>query len=139
MDIVAKGGNLLLNIAPGPDGTWDDGAYDLLQDIGDWMEINHEAIYETRAMKPYKENNICYTQKKDGRIFLFYLTKDGEDIMPFSISITQFCPEKGSHVKFLGTNTNLKWKKSGSGTIITIPEKFQKKPPCKYAWVMEVE
>ena len=33
-DIVAKGGNLLLNIGPGPDGTWYDEAYDRLSGGG---------------------------------------------------------------------------------------------------------
>ncbi len=73
VDIVAKGGNLLLNIAPSPEGEWQQGAYDLLQEYADWMKINSEAIYETRAMAPYKEGNICMTQKEDGTMyFLLY-------------------------------------------------------------------
>ena len=75
VDIVAKGGNLLLNIAPGPEGQWHEGAYQLLSEIGDWMKVNNEAIYETRAIAPYKEGNICFTQKKDGSIYLIYLSR----------------------------------------------------------------
>ena len=30
IDVVAKGGNLLLNVAPSPEGEWQQGAYDLL-------------------------------------------------------------------------------------------------------------
>ncbi|MFA7228043.1 MAG: alpha-L-fucosidase, partial [Melioribacteraceae bacterium] len=40
IDIVSKGGNLLLNIAPSPEGTWDDDAYARLREIGAWMRIN---------------------------------------------------------------------------------------------------
>ena len=50
VDIVIKGGNLLLNIAPGPLGQWHDDAYKLLEDIGAWMKVNGEAIYGTRAL-----------------------------------------------------------------------------------------
>ena len=74
VDIVCKGGNLLLNIAPGPDGTWHKDAYSLLDDIGDWMKINDEAIYETRAIAPYKESNICYTnKKKSNTVYAIYM------------------------------------------------------------------
>jgi alpha-L-fucosidase len=38
--IVSRGGNLLLNIAPGPDGDWNPVAYQRLQDIADWVKIN---------------------------------------------------------------------------------------------------
>lgn len=38
VDIVAKGGNLLLNVAPGPEGEWQKGAYDLLEEYRNgWM------------------------------------------------------------------------------------------------------
>jgi len=63
VDIVAKGGNLLLNVAPGPDGKWHDGAYELFEEIGNWMDVNSEAIYETRAIAPYKEGKVCLTKK----------------------------------------------------------------------------
>lgn len=43
-DIVAKGGNLLLNIGPGPDGTWYEEAYSRFNEIGAWLKINGDAI-----------------------------------------------------------------------------------------------
>ena len=67
VDIVSKGGNLLLNVAPGPEGNWHDEAYERLNDIGEWMKINGEAIYGTRAIEPYKDSRICFTNKKNSR------------------------------------------------------------------------
>ncbi len=51
--IVSRGGNLLLNIGPSPDGDWDDTAYARLKEIGAWMAINSEAIYSTHPIRPY--------------------------------------------------------------------------------------
>jgi len=48
-DISSKGGNFLLNIGPKPDGTFPQEAIDRLNDIGDWMDVNSESIYETKA------------------------------------------------------------------------------------------
>ena len=50
-DVVSKGGNLLLNIGPGPDGAWHDAAYDRLAALGAWMKVNGEAIYGTRPSR----------------------------------------------------------------------------------------
>jgi alpha-L-fucosidase len=44
IDIVEKGGNLFLNIAPSPEGLFDEMALAKLHEIGDWMSINGEAI-----------------------------------------------------------------------------------------------
>ena len=52
VDVVAKGGNLLLNIGPSPDGEWASDAYDRLRGMTAWMNVNSEAIYETRAISP---------------------------------------------------------------------------------------
>jgi alpha-L-fucosidase len=51
--IVSRGGNFLLNIGPGPDGDWDPVAYSRLKDIGNWMAINGEGIYNSKPMVPY--------------------------------------------------------------------------------------
>lgn len=49
VDIVSKGGNLLLNIGPKPDGTIQPEFVDRLNAIGEWMDDYAEAIYGTTA------------------------------------------------------------------------------------------
>lgn len=47
VDRVSKNGYLLLNVGPKPDGTIPEGARKVLLEMGAWLEINGEAIYET--------------------------------------------------------------------------------------------
>lgn len=49
VDIVSKGGNLLLNVGPRPDGTIQKEFVDRLKAIGNWMDRHGEAIYGTTA------------------------------------------------------------------------------------------
>lgn len=140
VDIVCKGGNLLLNIGPAPDGTWPDDAYDRLEKMGDWMDVNSEAIYETRAIEPYKEAKICYTRKKDtNTVYAIYLAEENEEEMPSEIMLYSFQPEKGSKVSLLGADENISWKTSGNGTLISIPESIRENPPCNYAWTFKLD
>jgi alpha-L-fucosidase len=137
-DIVSKGGNLLLNIAPGPDGNWDEGAYKLLEEIGGWMKVNQEAIYETRAVEPYKEGKVCLTQKKDGNTYAIYLGEENETSPPSKIWMSAVCPADGSKLKMLGTSVELKWEKVGNGFSVEIPSEIRENPPCNYAWVINL-
>ncbi|NMB72655.1 MAG: alpha-L-fucosidase, partial [Bacteroidales bacterium] len=136
-DIVGKGGNLLLNIAPGPDGTWQQGAYDLLKEYGAWLKINGEAIYGSRILPPCKEGKVVMTRGKDGSAYFIYLA-DEKEPFPATVKIQSHRPASGASVTLLGTKGNLSWKPDGNGFIITIPERIQKNPPCKYAWVIKV-
>ncbi|HRD52003.1 MAG TPA: alpha-L-fucosidase [Flavobacteriales bacterium] len=43
--VVSRGGSLLLNVAPGPDGQLDSTAYVRLKEVGEWLKVNGEAIY----------------------------------------------------------------------------------------------
>ncbi len=47
-DIVSKNGNLLLNVGPCADGSFHPAAVKELERLGDWLQLNGEAIYATR-------------------------------------------------------------------------------------------
>ena len=66
-DVVAKGGNLLLNVGPDADGNLPREALQRMEAIGKWLEKNGYAIYGTRPLYPYCEGNVRYTQSKDGK------------------------------------------------------------------------
>lgn len=138
VDIVAKGGNLLLNIAPTPDGEWQDGAYRLLKDYEYWMTINSEGIYNSTTLAPYKENNICMTQQKNGNAYFFYMTKEGETIMPAIITVNAHQPIEGGIVKLLGYDLPLRWTKNGKGFTVNIPKKLRNNPPSQFVWTLKV-
>ncbi len=138
VDIVAKGGNLLLNIAPTPEGEWQQGAYDLLAEFGAWINVNGEGIYNSKTLAPYKENNICMTQQDNGNAYFFYMCEEGETTMPSEITITSHQPKKGTKVNLLGYNRALKWKAEGEGFKISIPKSLQNKPLSDYVWTFKV-
>lgn len=138
VDIVAKGGNLLLNIGPGPDGSWHDDAYDRLNKIGSWMKINDEAIYNSRPLAPYKEGKVCLTQQKDGTVYAIYLGDKDENAPPSKIWLPNISPTTKMKISMLGVKGNLKWKKDDKGFYVEIPKKIIKNPPSNYAWTIRI-
>jgi alpha-L-fucosidase len=120
VDIVAKGGNYLLNIGPGPDGEWHEAAYTTMAGIGEWIKINGEAIYGTRAIAPYKDGKVCFTRKKDGSVYAIYLLNKGEQL-PAVISFKGIVPVKNARLSLLGAKEKLSWKKVDDEIQVTIP------------------
>ncbi len=138
VDIVIKGGNLLLNIGPAPDGTWPDDAYTLLDDIGRWMKVNNEAIYGTRAMAPYKDGKVCINKKGDNTYYVFYLADDNEK-MPAEVTMKGITLPENSRVTMPGTKVRLKWRNLNDSFTISLPANIRENPPADYVWVMKVE
>ncbi|MCB9301154.1 MAG: alpha-L-fucosidase [Lewinellaceae bacterium] len=137
-DIVSRGGNLLLNIAPGPDGEWDPTAYERLQEVGAWMKVNGEAIYETQGDSLYGPQEQIVFTRKDGITYAIYRANDGETAPPARIRLTNFsAPEKGG-VQMLGIDKKLKWVQQEKDLVISVPESIRKQPPCPYAWVFKI-
>lgn len=138
VDIVAKGGNYLLNVGPGPDGSLPTDAISRMKEIGEWMNVNGDAIYKTRAVAPYKEKNICFTINQDKSINAIYLAEEDELTLPEEIRISSFNPEKDADIYLLGYSKSLKWKKTENGFSIIIPAKIQKNPPGQHAWSFKI-
>ena len=87
VDIVAKGGNLLLNVGPNANGEIPQPALMRLEAIGEWLKVNGYAIYETRPLEPYAVGNVRYTQSKDGEHrYIIYLLDETEKI-PSTIEV----------------------------------------------------
>jgi alpha-L-fucosidase len=138
VDVVSKGGNLLLNIGPGPDGTWHSAAYDRLRELGDWMDVNGRAIYDTRPIAPYREGRMRLTCRADGTAFVIYLAEDGETSIPAYLSMTELQPAAGATVSLLGVQGSLHWEAAGTGFIVEVPESLRDDPPADYAWAIEI-
>ena len=82
MNVVAKGGNLALNVAPGPDGRLPRPAVENLDALGAWLRRNGEAVYGTRPAKRLRgDESVVYTQKGD----VVYLTRLWREVNRYGV------------------------------------------------------
>lgn len=122
IEVTAKGGNMLLGVGPTPEGIIQPEVEEILNDIGDWLEINGKGIYNTRITPNYNSGNVWFTADKDNQtIYAHYIPEKGKD-MPSVIEWEGSMPVKGSNVVSLLTNKRVKWKVEGDKTIIELPK-----------------
>jgi alpha-L-fucosidase len=134
VDIVSKGGNYLLNIGPGPDGEFDPVAYDRLREIGAWMKVNGNAIYNTRMFTAFGEgDNIHFTRSKDNKTRFIFVTSVPEN----KLLITKMPFFSKTKVSVNGSGQRLSWKKTTQGIEIAIPASLKK--TGNFMWVLKVE
>ncbi|GAB3851580.1 hypothetical protein GCM10028822_18390 [Hymenobacter terrigena] len=69
-DIASKGGNYLLNVGPTAEGVIPEESVKILGTVGDWMKVNHEAIYGTQASPFTTEFAWGNITTKPGKMYL---------------------------------------------------------------------
>jgi len=139
VDVVSKGGNLLLNVGPDADGRFAEPAVARLEAIGDWMDVCSEAIHGTRPIAPYKEGRVCLTRKKDGTVCAIILATEGETAPPAEVTLSAPRPKKGATVRMLGSAAPVAWTAGPDGTTFALPASARRDPPCRHAWVLRFE
>ena len=110
LNVVSRGGNLALNVAPQPDGALPAPAVASLRDLGRWMRIHGEGIYNTTIAEPYFIRNIRYTAKGDTR-YIFYLY---EDCASLPLKLHLRFSGKAHHIRLMRTGQEVPFEeKSG--------------------------
>jgi alpha-L-fucosidase len=125
VEVVAKGGSLLLGVGPRADGTLPEEAVQRMAEIGRWLQQNGEAIYNTRSTQNYVDGTTYFTQSKDGAMRYSLVKLNEKNEMPQEISWKGNIPKKGTKIKCMQTQTLLKWTTSGGVVKLEIPKSMQ--------------
>lgn len=134
INVVARGGNLLLNIGPAADGTIPVIMQQRLMDIGNWLKLNGEAIYDTKkwpnAPEVNKESTLFFTQKEKNIYAI--TTKWKKQVVIKNIS-------KPAAVTMPGYTGKINFTYKNNTLVITMPLLTPDIVPCNYAWVCKIE
>jgi alpha-L-fucosidase len=122
IEIVAKGGNLLLGVGPKADGTLQEEAVKRLEEIGQWLKLNGNAIYNTRTTAEYVDGKTYFTKSKTGKQTYALLCLDEKEPLPASISWKNNSPAKGTKMTLLQTGETVKWINENSITKVSLPK-----------------
>jgi len=126
IEIVAKGGSLLLGVGPKPDGTLDPEAVARMKQIGSWLDANGKAIYNTRITPFYNDKNVFFTSGKDGKMYAIARLEENS-MLPSMISWKGNLPAKGSEMTLLSSGQKVKWRIENEEVIVSIPKSFRSK------------
>lgn len=133
VDVVSKNGNLLLNVGPKADGTIPELQVKRPQGLGNWLEVNGEAIFGTRNWVKAKEETengyqVRFTQKND-EVFAIILDSLSREQ---NVVIKSLILKEGADIELLGYSERLDWKQDGNNLKIDLPENITNQPAYSF-------
>lgn len=165
IDKVSRGGNFLLDIGPDEHGKIPPIMQERLLQMGEWLKINGEAIYNTTRWKEhsqwsegnreYKDRSgdmllkitvdpdpgyavkeVFYTYNANTNTLYTILPKYPDDK---KIVLKNVGPASGATVSFLSTKEKLNWRQQGEDIAIDLPDYNPNKIKAPYAFVLKIE
>ncbi len=126
IDIVSKNGNLLLNVGPRADGSIPEGQLLRLRGLGNWLKINGESIYGSRAWthssaKTSDGKRVRFT-KKENTLYIFLLDEPSGNV----VTIKDFTLDVGKKLTLIDGNFPVSCANDGSDIKITLPANYKK-------------
>jgi len=138
---VSKGGNFLLNVGPDADGVIPKASADILKQVGKWLTVNGEAIYDSKPWKvdhegptkismkgtkhregkkvtfDFKENDFWFTHKEN-KVFVVSLAKpESNEALVKSLKGLDI-----KNIRVLGHNGKVSWKNGLDAVSVQLPK-----------------
>jgi len=167
IDLVSRGGNLLLDIGPTGDGRIPVIMEERLLQIGEWLEVNGAAIYGTRPwrrMKQWTEGkrpDIGYGKGDQAKydiaaltgprsggkaVIETFFTSKGDTLYVITprwpgdkLVVKDVEVSANTAVTMLGVAQSIQWDRSGRDVVIQVPSLSVDDVPCQYAYVFEIK
>jgi alpha-L-fucosidase len=165
VDIVSRGGNLLLDIGPRADGQIPTIMEERLVQIGDWLRPNGDAIYGTRSWKrsrQWSKGELPHLEEKEfmseyditnlvdeprsgfARVEAFFTSK-GNDVYAMlprwpeeSFTFEKMTAADGARITLLENGAELKWRAEGGNLRVDIPGETRAKLPSRPLYTLKL-
>ena len=152
LEAVSHDGNYAINIPLTPQGELDPGGEKTLRDMGDWMGVSSEGIYDSsawdvwgegsvvmkrgnlgpdQAKTPYTGQDIRFTTK-GGAVYAYLMAWPADGNVTIHALATPAGQVTG--VTLLGSKDKLDWQQTGDGLIVHLPAT----KPCGFAYGLKV-
>ena len=117
IDVVCRGGNLALNLAPQPNGRLPREGVKVLDGMGDWLRANGEAIYGTRLADPNESGRVAFTKKGDVH-YALVRQPEGEGLTK---TLLIPWPHPVSRVTLIDPGVGIPFERVEDGITLTLP------------------
>lgn len=150
IEAIARDGNVALNIPLRPDGSIEEDCVRMLEEVGDWMSVNGDAVYGSKAWTVLGEGDtvngklkklpggslgkhhrdfkftaqdIRFTVGKDKAIYAFTMNiPDGGQVVTIkSMGTKEGRVKKVKRVSLLGYDGKIRWRQTTDGLEFTYP------------------